>query len=147
MKHVCLKAWRLMCRGLNNIPIMASYLFLVFSVIICLMILNSSCCGRVPVLSYCISEHELPVVYELHGNIKVINEVGEMINNNVEVFVGGYHASLTSTEVNLKFSAPTHNELYVVTRYEVNGELRVYTEGLVINERKRVINKEFIIYV
>ena len=82
-----------------------------------------SCFDRVPVLSYYISEHELPMMYELYGEVKVLDEKGNIVNQNVEVFVGGYSISLTSTEFNLKFSAPTMNEVLLVHLARVKVQL------------------------
>lgn len=142
--------WRLIVRFVrrvfNRLPIILSYFFLAFSVVACLMILVPNCFDSVPVLSYYISEHELPITYELCGEVKVLDEDGNIVNKNVEVFVGGYSTSLTSTEFNLKFSSPAASEVFVVIRYELDGDIREFTKCLVIKDGNHVINEEFIIH-
>ena len=60
MKYLWLIVVRFTHKVLNKFPSILSYFFLAFSVIACLVILVPSCFDRVPVLSYYISEHELP---------------------------------------------------------------------------------------
>lgn len=146
MKYLWLMIVRFIRRVFNKLPFALSYFFLVFSVIACLIILVPSCFDRVPVLSYYISEHELPMMYELHGEVKVLDEKDNLVNKNIEVFVGGYSTSLTSTEFSLKFSAPAMNEVFVVIRYEVDGDIREFTKCLVIKDGNHVIEEEFIIH-
>jgi len=87
------------------------------------------------------------MMYELYGEVKVLDERGNIVNqNDVEVFVGGYSISLTSTEFNLKFSAPTMNEVFVVIRYKLNGDIREFTKCLAVNAGNHIIKEEFIIY-
>lgn len=146
MKYLWLIVVRFTHKVLNKFPSILSYFFLAFSVIACLVILVPSCFDRVPVLSYYISEHEMPMMYELYGEVKVLDEKGNIVNQNVEVFVGGYSISLTSTEFNLKFSAPTMNEVFVVIRYKLNGDIREFTKCLAVNAGNHIIKEEFIIH-
>lgn len=131
---------------LHKLPTIFSYFFLVFSVICCLIFLFPSCFSKVPVLSYYIIEKELPISYTLNGEVKVLDNDGNIINKNIEVFVGGYSTILESEHFNLTFSAPTTDEVYVVIRYEVNGNMDEYTECLEIKNNNHSITKEFIIY-
>ena len=146
MKYLWLMIVRFKRKIFNKLPSILSYFFLVISLMICLIILVPSCFDRVPVLSYYISNHELPVVYELHGEVKVLDEKGNIVNKNVEVFVGGYSTLLTSTEFNLKFSAPTVNEVFVVIRYAVGRDIREVTRCFVVKDGNHVIKEEFIIH-
>lgn len=145
MKYAWLMVVRFMHRVFNKLPVILSYFFLLFSVMACLIIIVPSCFDRAPVLSYYISEHELPIAYELYGEVKVLDETGNIVNKNVEVFVGGYSTSLTSTEFSLKFSAPTMNEVFVVIRYEVDGDIRELTKRLIVKDGNHVIREEFIV--
>lgn len=97
-------------------------------------------------LSYYIIEEELPITYTLNGEVKVLDKDGNIINKNIEVFVGGYSTFLESEHFNLIFSAPTTDEVYVVIRYEVNGNMDEFTECLEIKNNNHSITKEFIIY-
>lgn len=146
MKYVWLRVVRFMRRVFNKLPTILSYFFLVFSVVACLIILAPNCFDRVPVLSYYISEHELPIAYELCGEVKVLDEHGDVVNKNVEVFVGGYSAFLTTTEFKLNFSSPIAKEVFVVIRYEVDGDIREFTKCLVVKDGNHVIKEEFIIH-
>lgn len=146
MKYLRLIIFRFSRKAFNKFFSLLSYFFLAFSVMVCLIILMPSFFDRVPILSYYISEHELPMVHELRGEVKVLDENDNIVNKNVEVFVGGYSTSLTSTEFNLKFSAPTINEVFVVIRYEVDGDIQVFTKCLVVKTGNRIIKEEFIIH-
>ena len=145
LKYVWLMLAGFMRRVIHKLPFILSYFFLVFSVIACLVILVPNCFDRVPVLSYYISEHELPITYELYGEVKVLDANGDIVNKNVEVFIGGYSTALT-TEFNLKFSSPKVDELFVVIRYEIDGNIREFTKCLMINDANHIIKEEFIIH-
>ena len=146
LKYLWLKLVGFMRRFFHKLPFILSYFFLVFSVIVCLVILFPKCFDRVPVLSYCISKHELPITYELYGEVIVVDADGNIVNKNVEVFIGGYNTALSSTEFDLKFSSPKVDELYVVIRYEIDGNIREFTKCLTINDANYVIKEEFIIH-
>ncbi|OUP70720.1 hypothetical protein B5F10_02075 [Anaerotruncus colihominis] len=142
--------WLIVVRSIRNLlhklPTIISYFFLAFSVISCLIILFPSCFNKVPVLSYYISKQEFPTTYTLNGGIRVLDEDGNIINKNIEVFVGGYSTFLESEHFNLTFSAPTTDEVYVVIRYEANGNMHEFTKCLEIENNNHSITKEFIIY-
>lgn len=146
LKYVRLMMVRFVRRILSKLPTMFSYIFLVFSAAVCFIILLPNCFDRVPILPYLISKHELPITYELSGEVKVLDENGDIINKNVEVFVGGYSTSLVSPKFTLKFSSPMTDEVFAVIRYEVDGEILQFTKCLPIKDRKHEIKEEFIIY-
>lgn len=146
LKYLRLIAVRSMRNLLHKLPTIFSYFFLAFSVMSCLIILFPSCFDKVPVLSYYISEQEFPTTYTLNGEVNVLDEGGNIINKNIEVFVGGYSVFLESEYFNLTFSSPTTDEVYVVIRYEVNGDIYEFIECLEIENNNHSITKEFIIY-
>lgn len=146
LKYALLMLIRFIRRVLKKLPIIFSYFFLVFSVVVCLVILIPNCFDRIPALSYFISTYELPITYELQGEIRVLDKSDNIVNKNVEVFVGGYSTSLTETTFDLKFSSSLTNEIFVVIRYEVDGHIRIFSECIAINDKNHVIQKEFIIY-
>lgn len=131
---------------LHKLPTIFSYFFLSFSFICCLIILFPSYFNKVPILSYYISEAKLPTTYTLNGEVRVLDEGGNIINKNVEVFVGGYSTFLESEHFKLTFSSPTTDEVYVIIRYEVNGEIYEFTKCLEIDSNNYSITEEFIIY-
>lgn len=145
LKYIWLMLLGFMRKVLNRLPVILSYFFLTFSVVVCLVILIPNWFDRVPVLSYYISEHELPITYELYGEVKVLDENGNIVNKNVEVFIGGYSTSLVGTEFDLKFSSPVTNEMFVIIRYEVDGSIRTFTKCIIIRDGNHVIQEEFII--
>ena len=148
LKYIWLKLRRLKRKMFGNLTITLSYIFLSFSVFVCLLLLIPSCFDRVPTLSYFISKLELPIMYELYGEVRVLNEDGDIVNKNVEVFIGGYNTSVLSlTEFRMNFSAPMTNGVFVVIRYEVDGEIQEFTKYLSIEDGTHVLNEEFIIYV
>lgn len=147
-KLLGLKLRRLMRKCLHKSPIMFSYIFLAFSVLISLMILLPNCFDRVPVLSYYIQKLELPITYELCGEVKMIGKNGNVISKNVEVIVGGYKTSVSlSKEFNLKFTAPMTDEVFVVIRYENNGKMHEITHCLTNKNSNHIFEMEIIIYV
>ena len=146
-KRICLFMVRCIRILLHKLPMIFSYLFLLFSVICFLIILIPDCFGKVPVLSYYIIEKELPVTYTLNGEVKVLDKSGNIINKNIEVFVGGYSTFLESERFNLTFTAPTTGEVYIVIRYEVNGNMYEFTKCLEFENYNHSITEEFIIYV
>ena len=148
MKYLWLILVRYIHQLSNRLPSILSYFFLTFSVMTCLIILVPNCFDRIPVLSYVIDEHELPILYDLHGEVKVLDDKNNIVNKNVAVFVGGYSTSLTSTEFALKFTAQSTTEVIVVAiRYEVNGNMKLFTKFLEIKDRNHIINEEFVIHV
>ena len=146
MKYIWLMIVRSLRKLFGRIPTVLSYFFLAFSVGVCLIILCPNCFDRVPVLSYYISEHELPITYELRGEVKVLDENGAIVNENVEVYVGGYSTSVTSSGFDLKFTSPLTEEVFVVIRYEVNGDIREFTKCLLVEDKQHVIIEEFVIH-
>ena len=142
--------WLIVVRGIYNLlhklSALFSYFFLAFSVMSCLIILFPSCFDKMPALSYYISEQEFPITYTLNGEVRVLDENGKIINKNIEVFVGGYSVFVESEHFNLTFSSPTTDEMYVVIRYEVNGNMYEFTRCLEIKNNNHTITKEFIIY-
>ena len=145
MKYINLMIKRFIRGVIRRMPILLSYSFLLLSSIVCLTILLPRCFNRVPVLSYYICEHKLPLVYELSGKVEIVDKDGNLVNKNVEVFVGGYSTKLTSTEFSLKFSAPITKRIFVVIRYEKNGKIIESTQSLKIDKDCYSIWKEFII--
>ena len=126
-----------------------SIIFLLFSFLVSLMIIAPICFNRIPVYSYFISELELPIAYELNGVVKIIDNNNNIVNKDIEVFIGGYS---TTTNVNgefkLKFSAPTTTEIFVTIRYVApNGNTNIACEILTIGSGEHDLEKEFIIHV
>ena len=146
-KYCWLNIVRVVFAFLRKLPTFFSYFFLIFSVTSCLMILMPECFDRVPVLSYYIREQELPITYTLDGKVKVLDANGKAINNNVEVFVGGYSVFLESEDFSLTFSSPITDEVFVIIRYEVNGDVRFLVRNLKIKNNSHSITEEFTIYV
>lgn len=148
IKRIRLKVGRFIHNFFSRLPRVFSYILLILSVLVCMMILVPDCLDRIPVFSYCISEHELPITYELCGKVRIFNKNGDEIKEKVEVFAGGYRIStLTSTDFTLKFSAPMTREAFVVIRYKVDDETREFTKCLLIEDGEHVIREEFVVYV
>lgn len=147
LKYIWLKLGRFKRKIFRRLPIILSYIFLVFSVLTSFVLLVPNCFNRIPVLSYFINEHKLPMTYELCGEVNILDENNDIINKDVEVFVGGYKTSLgISTEFSLEFVSPEISEVFVVIRYEVEGEVCEFTRCLVIEDSNHVIKEGFTIY-
>lgn len=147
LKYLILKIGRLVRWIYSKWSIGLSYTLLIISFLIFLAILIPNCFDKVPVFSYFISEKKLPITYELCGEVRVLDDTGNLLNKNVEVFVGGYSTYLESTEFNLKFTSPITNELFVVIRYEMDGNMHEYTKLLEIRAGNHFIKEEFTINV
>lgn len=146
LKYLRLIAVRSIRNLFHKLPTIFSYFFLTFSVICCLIILFPNCFNKVPILSYYIREAELPITYTLNGEVKVLDAGGNIINKNIEVFVGGYSTFLESEHFSLTFSAPTTDEVFIIIRYEINGNMYEFTKCLKIESNNYLITEEFIIY-
>lgn len=147
-KYIQLKLGRFTHKIFNRLPTALSYILLAFSLLISLTLLVPTCFNRVPVLSYFISELELPMTYELSGEVSVLNKNDDIINKNVEVFIGGYKTFIgASKEFNLKFVSPRTSEVFIVIRYEVDEEIFEFTRCLVIGDNNHIIKEEFTIHV
>lgn len=148
MKCVWIKVKRLGKKILNKFIIVLSYIFLLLSVVTSLVLLIPNCFGRVPILLYYISEARLPLVYELSGKVIILDENDEVINENIEVFIGGYKGVyLTSTEFNLKFSSPMTNEIFVVIRYKIDGVTKSFIDSVTYDYGSYSTKEEFVIHV
>ena len=147
MKYIKLIVTRYVHCFFRKLPIVLSYFFLVFSSITCLTILMPRLFYRAPILSYCVSELNLPFTYELSGEVKILDKDGKLVNKNVEVFVGGYSTSLETTKLRLKFSSPLTKIIFVVIRYEVNGKTYEKTQSLMIDKDCYSVREDFIIHV
>lgn len=146
IKYAWLILIRFVNKFLNRVPTILSYSFLVFSVVSCFMVLIPNCFDKAPIFSYYISEGEFPITYELCGKVMVVDEKNDIINKDVEVFVGGYSTHLTSTEFSLKFTSPLAREFFVVIRYKLNGSVEEYTKSLILKKDQHVIREEFVIH-
>ncbi len=122
-----------------------SFFLLVFSFVVLIMILFPVIYDRVPLYSYFVREWKLPVAYELDGQVEIVDAAGNVVNTNVEVFIGGYSTSVDSNgQFKLVFSAPLTTELFIVIRYTTpSGQNIVKTELLVIKEGVHKIEQEF----
>lgn len=88
------------------------------------------------------------MTYELYGKVSVLDKNDDIINKNVEVFIGGYKTFIgASKEFNLKFVSPETSEVFIVIRYEVDEEKFEFTRGLVIEDNNYIIKEEFTIHV
>lgn len=148
LKYIRLKLGRFKRKIFSRLLIILSYILLGFSALVSLIILIPNYFNQVPTLSYYIKKYELPITYELYGEVKVLDENSNIVNKNVEVFVGGYSTSiLMSTEFYLTFSSPVTNEIFVIIRYEIDGEICEYIKCLTFEEGNNILREEFIIYV
>lgn len=109
------------------------------------MILFPICYDRVPVYSYFVQEWELPISYNLSGKVEIVDAYGNIVNRDVEIFVGGYSATANSIgEFHLVFSAPSTTEIFAVVKYaNPAGQIITKTESIVIKNGIHVIEKEF----
>lgn len=131
-----------------KIPLFASYFLLIFSVAVCVVLLVPEWFDQVPVLSYYISEQELPMAYELRGEVIIYDQEGEQIDTNAQVFVGGYHVQTeTGTNFTLTFSSPAVNSIYAVIRYEIDGQVFEHTQVFLNDGHTHVFEGKIIIHV
>lgn len=146
LKYLWLYMARLFRSLRDNIRVFFSYAFLVFGILTCLFILIPQCFGRVPALSYYISEHKLPMTYELIGEVKVLDGNGDAVNAKVTVFVGGYSASLTTADFSLTFTSPVTDEIPVTIRYEVENRVCESTQFVRASQEEYTLHEVFVVY-
>lgn len=146
LKYIWLIIVAFVRKTLRNFPIMVSYFLLLISAVICISILFTDYFDRVPLLSYFISQSELPQKYILEGEVKVYDRNGDIVNSNIDVFVGGYSAYQASDTFTITFASPPTNELYVVIRYQIDKSIHESTFCLNTKDENHIIRKEFVIY-
>jgi len=122
-----------------------SFGLLIFSFFVLLMILFPICYDRVPVYSYFVQEWELPISYNFSGKVEIVDAYGNIVNKDVEIFVGGYSATANFIgEFHLVFSAPPATEIFAVIKYtNLAGQIITKTESIVIKGGIHDIEKEF----
>lgn len=122
-----------------------SFGLLIFSFFVLLMILFPICYDRVPVYSYFVQEWKLPISYNLSGKVEIVDTYGNIVNKDVEIYVGGYSATANSDgEFHLVFSAPSTTEIYAVVIYtNTAGQIITKNESIVIKKGVHDIEKEF----
>lgn len=148
LKKFWLVITRLVRKLVSKLPVVISYVFLFFSIIVCIVLLVPEWFDQVPVLSYYISEQELPMSYELRGEVIIYDQKGKTIDTNVQVFVGGYQIQAeTGTSFALTFSSPAVNSIYAVVRYEIDGQVFEHTQVFLNDGYTHVFEGEIIIHV
>lgn len=148
MKYICLITRRLLNKFKVCLFHSLSYIFLFFSVIVCLFILYTNIVNVSPAFSYIIKKRELPLAYTMYGDICIIDSAGNTINNNVVLYVGGYKVEIgTSSKYKLVFSSPITDVFYANIQYEnQNMEKKEFTKCLTILNNSTEIQEDFIIY-
>lgn len=149
-----IKILRLNCRRcirgfLKKLPFALSIIFLVFSAFVSFMILLPSAADKAPIYPYFIKKLEFPIVYELYGNIAIIDSDGNTNNSDITIFVGGYKEEIGSEEkYNISFSSPKNDSFYVnITYKDPSGDLKTFTESIKFSEDQHSIKKDFVIHV
>ena len=143
-KYVRLIIGRLLRKVSEALTNSISYIFLVFSVFVSIFLILPNLFQRAPVLSYYVSELELPMTYELCGCVKIKDENGRIVNQNVQVNVGGYREELRSnTDFDLHFTSPKTDEVVVVIRYDIGNEKKETIRYINIEEGAVVAREEF----
>ena len=146
IKIVCLMITRGWRKFVKAIPNVFSYFFLVVSILICVILLVPQCFDRVPVISYLLSEHEFPMSYELHGEVRIYDD-GELVDSNVWVYVGGYQIKTSTSEpFTLSFVSPASQSFSVVIRYVIDGKTFDYTQIVYHKSGTHIVEGEFVIH-
>lgn len=148
MKYACLMVRRFFYKALKVLAHNLSYFFLIFCVVVSFMILVPTSLNRAPVFSYFIRKMELPLTYNMHGEVHVVDGEGNVINNNVIIYVGGYNADVGNSEkYQLTFSSPESNVFFVNIIYvNENGDIREFTQDVEFPENSYSIEENFIIH-
>ena len=148
LKKFWLMTSRFVRKIIGKLPLIASYFFLVFSVVVSVVLLVPEWFDRVPILSYYISEQKLPMSYELRSKVIIYDQEGKTIDANVDVFVGGYHTQAeTGTSFTLTFSSPAVDSIYAIVQYEIDGKIFEHTHELLSNGHTHIFEGEIIIHV
>lgn len=104
--------------------------------------------SRVPIFSYLVENLSLPLSYEFEGTVVILNNEEELIDETVNVFVGGYSMEVFSGEpFVLSFASECTNYFYVTIEYtNEKGEKEIITEMIETNNKTK-IKKVIKIYV
>ena len=124
------------------------YIMLIYCIVVSSVGILPEVFGRVPLASFLVRTHELPMSYELTGSIKVIDGCGNIVNSGVEVYIGGCYADLkSSTNLYITFPSPRTDIVYVVVRYVYDGEVFERIYQVCPDPDSNKITEEFIINV
>ena len=140
-----LKIHRFFKKTFSGKSFFLSVCLLIFSFFVLLMILFPICYDRVPVYYYFVQERKFPLSYNFNGKVEIVDACGNIVNKDVEIFVGGYSATPNSIgEFQLVFSAPPTTEIFAVIKYTNSvGQIITETESIVIKDRIHDIKKDF----
>lgn len=134
---------------LKKFPFVMSFVFLVFSALVSFMILLPSVADKAPIYPYFIKKLELPIAYDLYGNVSIIDSDGSTHNSDVTIFVGGYKEEIGSNvKYHISFSSPKNDSFYVnITYKDPSGDLKTFTESVEFSEGQHSIERDFVIHV
>lgn len=133
---------------LNKIGVIITFGVPLFSVVIFLLILAPEVFGRVPSLSFFISEKSLPVTYSLQGSVAIFDQCKEIIDEEVEIHIGGYRGTTkTGEKFEITFTSPLNSEIFVVFTYEINGQEYAVVKSIQIEGGIRKLEKTFNLYI
>lgn len=126
-----------------------SIILLLFSVTFSFLLIFPICFHRVPIYSYFISELKLPYSYSLEGDVQLFDINGNVVNQNIDVYIGGYKTTAAADGTFfLKFSASNANEVPIVFSYATsNGNHVTQVEYITLANGVYVLQKGYVFYV
>ena len=133
----------------RNATLKLSIVFLCFSASVSLMILVPNFFDRAPIYSHLVRELNLPISYEVFGQVQIVGLDDDTDNRQVEIFVGGYHVSANiDGTFSLRFSSPLTNEIFLIIRHTTScGKTTIVYEVISPRLGEHRLEREFVIYV
>lgn len=147
LKLIALAITNFIRKCIKLLPNFLSYCILAGSIFSCLIILAPELFDRVPVVSYFISKHELPMAYELQGEVLIIKD-DAVIESDIRIYIGGYYAKASTAEpFRLSFVSPSSKRFCVVIQYVIDGRTHEHVQIINCPNGTNVIERKFIIRV
>jgi len=104
--------------------------------------------SRVPVFSYLIDTLSLPLSYEFEGTILLIDTEGELIDQSITVYIGGYSIDIISGETFImNFASESTDYFYATIEYVDEGGNKTTITQKIETNNKTILKKVIRIYV
>lgn len=149
MKKLFLLNFKRIVRNIfKNFGVKFSYLLLVLSATLLLLLVVPNFFNRVPAFSHFIETLELPLSYKLHGEIHLLDSDGNEIRQKAQINIGGYGiVSETGEQFLLEFSSPKTEYVFVtIVLEDSDGNEKIITKRIKTNS-KTSLEEEVFIYV
>lgn len=118
---------------------------LVISLLFFLVAFFTNVTRRAPILSFFVTELELPIVYNLSGIIEIKDTNQNLMNiSDIYIIIGGYRDCIENgEEYSINFSATENENIPVVIKYNIGGNEREKIVYITYDKQEEMKHKNF----